>query len=392
MQISFDKTTEYILSVFEVAGFSAFVVGGSLRNFLLGLEVHDTDIATNARPDEVKRLFSGYNVIETGIKHGTVTLVVDHIPYEITTFRKEGKYSDNRRPDTVFFTDSLEEDLKRRDFTINSLAYSPKRGLVDLFGGLDDIERKTIRAVGNPKKRFGEDALRIMRGLRFSAILGFEIESETKAAVFEYYPLLKKIASERIYSELIQMLEGDWFDKVVREYFDIFRFIMPEAVLPQNDITGLKKPLFRLAALFDSEDNAKKALRRLKADKNTIYSVSLLVGSAEIPKENVGIKQFLRKYKKTATDIALFRELYHNEKGSFLRVKTIYESGECFSLEQLQIDGNDLMQLGFSGSIIGIILDNLLDRVIQGEIPNTRNKLIKTAKNEFTENLDIDIR
>ncbi|HBR32312.1 MAG TPA: hypothetical protein DD733_09545, partial [Clostridiales bacterium] len=233
MFLQLDPVTDFILASLENSGFSLYIVGGSLRNRLLGLDVHDTDFTTNATPAQVKQIFSSYTAIDTGIRHGTVTLVIDHVPYEITTMRTEGTYSDNRRPDCVFYTDSIEEDLKRRDFTVNALAYSPKSGLVDLFGGLSDLENRVLRTVGEPAERFSEDALRIMRGLRFSSVLGFEIENETKSAMFHYSHLLKNISVERIYNELISMLDGNNFDKVLRDFLPVFKLIMPEMRLPE---------------------------------------------------------------------------------------------------------------------------------------------------------------
>lgn len=381
MNLTFDSATEYILSSLEKAGFSAYVVGGSLRDLLFGMEVHDTDIATNALPEQVEEVFRGMNVIETGLKHGTVTLVINHIPYEITTFRTEGPYSDSRRPDAVYFTHSIEEDLKRRDFTINALAYSKSKGLVDLFGGENDLKNKILKAVGDPEKRFSEDALRIMRGLRFAAVLGFEIEPKTKAAILEYSYLLKKIAVERIYSELTRMLSGNGFDAVLREFFPVFQRIMPEAVIPEKDLSILPKPVFRLAALFPSAAEARTALRRLKADNNTVYKVVLLLESAPVPETKTDIKYFLSKYSVDALDIALFRELCHNEKGAYERVKAVYESGECYSLAQLAVNGSDIVNLGYSGRETGVVLTKLLDMVIQGIIKNTKEALLNAAKN-----------
>jgi tRNA nucleotidyltransferase (CCA-adding enzyme) len=381
MNISFDNTTEYILTSLENAGFSAYIVGGSLRDLLLGMEVHDTDIATNALPAQVEEVFKGMNVIETGLKHGTVTLVIDHIPYEITTFRTEGPYSDSRRPDAVYFTDTVEEDLKRRDFTINALAYSKSRGLVDLFGGEEDLKNKVLKAVGDPGKRFSEDALRIMRGLRFAAVLGFDIEDKTKAAIFEYLYLLEKIAAERIYTELIRMLGGKGFDSVLRTFFPVFQFILPEAVLPEKDLTILPEPLFRLATLFQTEADAKAALRRLKADNNTVTKVTMLIGSDPVPANTAEIKYFLCKYNSNALDIALFRELYYSEKGAYERVKKVYESGECYSLAQLAVNGYDIEKLGYSGRETGVVLGKLLDMVIRGTVKNTKEALLNAVKN-----------
>lgn len=381
MNIELDSTTEYILTSLENAGFSAYVVGGSLRDILLGIPTHDTDITTGATPTQVKQVFSSYPVIETGIQHGTVTLIINHIPYEITTMRTEGIYSDNRRPDSVFFTDSIEEDLKRRDFTVNALAYSPKSGLLDMFGGLDDLKNKKLKAVGSPVKRFSEDALRILRGLRFASVLGFEIEEQTKTAMLHCSPLLQNISVERIYSELMRMLDGNNFDTVLREFYAIFKQVMVEIELPQKDITLLPNPVFRLAALFKSETDARKCLRHLKADNDTVRRVLTLVGSSPIPSGWIEIKRFLCKYADSALDIALYREDFYDETGSLARVKQVLDSGECYSLGQLAITGSDLVALGFSRSKIGVILAELLEKVISGSLENKKETLLLAVKN-----------
>lgn len=381
MNLSFDKTTEYVLNSLEEAGFDAYVVGGSLRDLLLGMEVHDTDIATNALPAQVKEVFKGQNVIETGLKHGTVTLVVDHVPYEITTFRTEGPYSDSRRPDAVYFIDSIEEDLKRRDFTVNAIAYSKSRGLVDLFGGVADLKNKVLRAVGDPAKRFSEDALRVLRAMRFASVLGFEIEPNTKAALFAHAERLKKIAAERVYSELMRMLGGKSFDGVLREFFPVFQLIMPEVFLPEKDLSVLPDAHFRLAALFSTAADAKTALRRLKADNHTVKKVSVLLESAPVPTKDTEIKYFLSRYGSGALEISLFRELFYDEKGAYARVKAVYESGECYSLAQLAVNGSDIVNLGYTGRETGLVLNKLLDMVIQGNVKNTKEALLNAIKN-----------
>ncbi|HAN20458.1 MAG: hypothetical protein A2Y15_01910 [Clostridiales bacterium GWF2_36_10] len=381
MKIEIDNTTEFILETLENNGFSAYVVGGSLRDILLNIPTHDIDIATNATPGQVRQIFEEYTVVDTGLKHGTVTLIIDHIPYEITTFRTEGVYSDNRRPDTVFFSDFIEDDLKRRDFTVNALAYSPKSGLIDLFGGISDLENKILRAVGEPEKRFSEDALRIIRGLRFASVLSFEIEPITKSAMLEYSELLKNIAVERIYNELIRMLGGKKFDLILREFLYIFNMIIPKITLPEKDITTLTSPVFRLATLFKNAEDAGIALRSLKADSATIKQVITLLNSSPIPEDRVQIKRFLSKISLTALDIALFRQQFFGETGAYERIKDIMNSGECYSLGHLAINGIDIVNLGFSGSEVGKILKILLDMVIEGTLENTKDTLLKAVIN-----------
>lgn len=221
-----------VLDMLENAGYEAFIVGGCVRDSLMGNTPHDYDITTSALPEETERVFSGMRLIETGMKHGTVTVIADGSPVEITTYRVDGEYHDSRRPDHVSFTRSLREDIARRDFTVNGIAYSPKRGMFDYFGGAEDIRRRVIRCIGEPEKRFHEDALRILRGLRFSASLGFEIEKYTALAMLDSRELLLNISAERIFSELSGMLTGreSWHNirRVMSRFRDIFAVIIPE--------------------------------------------------------------------------------------------------------------------------------------------------------------------
>ena len=202
------KAAEKAIFMLEKAGFKAFAVGGCVRDFLLGKKPTDFDITASALPEETKAVFKNEPVIETGIKHGTVTVLMEGEPLEITTFRIDKNYSDNRHPKEVLFTRSLSEDLSRRDFTINALAFSQNTGIIDLFGGVSDLEHGIIRTVGNPDKRFGEDALRIMRALRFAAVLGFEIEEKTALSIKKNCALLKNISAERVFLELSKLLCG----------------------------------------------------------------------------------------------------------------------------------------------------------------------------------------
>lgn len=220
------------LSRLEAAGFEAYVVGGCVRDSLMGFEPHDYDITTSATPEETERVFCNERVIETGIKHGTVTILLSGTPVEITTYRVDGEYSDSRRPDSVSFTRDIREDTARRDFTMNGIAYNPQRGYVDIFAGEDDINHGIIRCIGDPDERFQEDALRIMRAMRFSASLGFEIEPKTAEAMMKNKELLKNISNERIFSELCGLLSGrrsaENIRRVLSEFREILAVIIPE--------------------------------------------------------------------------------------------------------------------------------------------------------------------
>ena len=224
--IKLPETTEYIIEKIEKNGFEAFAVGGCIRDSLLGRVPNDWDIATSAKPEDIMNIFE--NTVETGIEHGTVTVVIDKEPYEVTTYRIDGDYTDGRHPDSVEFTENIEEDLSRRDFTINAMAYNNSTGLVDVFGGRDDLENKVIRCVGDPRKRFEEDALRMMRGIRFSAQLGFSIENDTFKAIEEMSDLISAVSIERINVEFTKTLMSDTKKIMIYHESGILKNILPE--------------------------------------------------------------------------------------------------------------------------------------------------------------------
>lgn len=221
-----------ILDMLENAGYEAYIVGGCVRDSLMGIQPHDYDITTSALPEETERVFSGMKLIETGLKHGTVTVLSEGEPVEITTYRVDGEYHDSRRPDSVTFTRSLREDIARRDFTMNGIAYSPKRGMFDEFGGAEDIRRGIIRCIGEPERRFREDALRIMRGMRFSSSLGFRVEEQTAEAMLDNRGLLRNISAERVFTELSGLLTGRQsafnISRVLTEFREILAEVVPE--------------------------------------------------------------------------------------------------------------------------------------------------------------------
>ena len=386
------------ISSLEAAGFEAFAVGGYVRDCLLGKAPTDIDIATSAVPEEVKCVFKGGKVIDTGLKHGTVTLISDGTPIEITTYRVDGGYSDGRRPDSVSFTKSLKEDMARRDFTINALACGREGGVIDFFGGINDIKRGIVRCVGKPEKRFEEDALRILRALRFASVLDFSIEENTKRAAIDGKELLKRISAERIREELLKLLCGKNAAEVLTEYIEILHAVLPElsdlpditrAARTVESITPL--PILRLAAVFHllEAGKAARAIDRLRLDRKTRFSVLEIIrhGRDNFEENEVSIKNSFRnigtelffltlRLKKASDGDVKSRDKY--ERIRILAVEII-KSGRCFSLETLAVDGKDVAAvLGCPpGKRVGEALEVLLSAVIEGKAPNTRDALLE---------------
>ena len=427
----------YIIDTLTSEGFEAYCVGGCVRDLIMGLEANDFDITTSATCDEIKECFPDDKIIETGIKHGTVTLLINNTPFEVTTYRIESSYSDNRHPDEVIFTRNLKEDLSRRDFTVNSIAFNEKEGFVDLFGGIEDIEKKIIRAVGDPKKRFEEDALRILRGIRFASTLGFEIEEETKKAILESKQLIKNISAERIFTELSKMLCGKNIKNVLTEFAPVIGEIIPEI----NDMQGFDQHNFhhiydvlthtavvvestppllhlRLAALFHdvskpssfsldgdgvghfyghpskSAEIAEKRLSELRCDNKTKEAAIRLIKAHDAPIEeseriikrrfaSMGKELFFDLITLKRADTAGLAPEYAVRNAHFDRLEAIaneiLEKEDCFSLKHLAVNGRDMLGLGLRGREIGAILDSLLEAVIDGKVENDKQKLTDLA-------------
>lgn len=427
------------LAALEAAGFEAYMAGGCVRDALMGKEPQDYDITTSALPSQVKEVFCDCKVIETGIAQGTVTVLVGGMPLEITTYRIEGNYSDSRHPDEVTFTPSLQEDLARRDFTVNAMALSRTGQVMDCFGGRQDIEAGIIRCVGDPKKRFGEDALRIMRALRFAATLGFEIEHASALAAHAEKERLQNISAERIREELVKLLCGKTPRKVLTEFSDILAVIIPEIEAMKDfdqknphhiydvlehtaaaiEAVPAEKDL-RLAALFHdigkpqcfSEDeqgvghffgHAKlsramtaEIMGRLKFDNQTKAIVTTLVEfhDRQIEPTEKAVKRALSKLSpeiffkliqlKRADNAGQNPEYAYRQEGYDrleAMAQSIIEQGECFSLKNLAINGNDLASLGLApGKETGRILQELLSEVIEGRISNEESELKAAAR------------
>ncbi len=375
MKILLDRNAEYIIKMLDGNGYSAYAVGGCVRDAILGREVTDFDITTSALPDDVKSAFSSYPVIETGIKHGTVTVLIDRKPYEITTYRTEKGYSDSRHPDSVNFVDNIESDLSRRDFTVNAIAYSPEEGIVDTFDGVNDINNKTLRAVGDPVKRFSEDALRILRALRFSSVLGFSIEEKTSEAIFALADTLSLVSRERVYVELKKLLCGENAVEVITKYRSVI-----EKIIPVNgDIDSLSKLppdyRFRISALCGKD--VSDALISLCADNETKRICKLLSESTKMPEDYVSLKYYVSALgRDNALLVASYRRSLYDEDREE-NVEKLLDSNECLFLKDLAVNGKDLLNIGIKGEEIGNVLNQLLRSVIEGKVENNKESLFQ---------------
>ncbi|NLN55232.1 MAG: CCA tRNA nucleotidyltransferase [Clostridiales bacterium] len=419
------KIPENLLTVIQKLaekGFSAYLVGGCVRDFLLGKAPHDWDICTDALPEEVISCFRDYSVVPTGIAHGTVCVVINGEQYEITTFRREEGYTDSRRPDRVYFDANLIKDLSRRDFTINAIAYSPKEGIVDYFGGLSDLKAKTIDCVGNPDERFGEDALRILRAIRFASVLGFEIGKDTKESILKNAYALHKISAERKREELFAFISGENCKKLMLEYRIVFESVFPEILKDDYSFKPTIPPdvweytsavvsncsadkITRLAGLLynansfytagiDKINTAREIMNGLKFDNKTKARVLTLIAygdtsaKAEIPcilklLNEIGKDSFIKllELKKAIAEASLYGKAFKESVNHIEKVKAIandiFSRNLCYSIKQLAINGKTLIDEGFpEGEQIGKILNDCLNQIISGNLYNTKNDIL----------------
>lgn len=393
-----------IISKIASAGYEAYVVGGSVRDGLLGLTPSDWDLATSAVPEAVLQIFANFRTIPTGLKHGTVTVLTGGNAVEITTFRLDGKYTDSRHPESVAFTTELLQDLKRRDFTVNAMAYNEECGIVDPFGGQADLSKRLIRCVGTPEKRFFEDALRIMRALRFSAVLDFEIAPDTASAVKHCAPLLAEIAAERIFSELSKLLLSKNPAPFLTDYRALFGGVLglsrePDPQIWHQNAAALSKAptdlALRLAlltdGLFEKAASLSAMLDRLRCDKQT-KNAALLIASrinTPLPTDKIALKKELSVVGEESLKLILKAQTAKSgdlkAAAKILKlVDEIRQGNECYTLNRLAVNGNDLRSaLGLSGKDLGICLNSLLDAVILEECPNTSSALLELAGHIF---------
>ena len=426
-----------ILQSLNSVGFEAYLVGGCVRDLLRGVEPHDWDICTSALPEETERCFAGQRVIETGLKHGTVTVLVEGEPFEITTYRTEGPYSDSRRPDYVEFVSSLEADLARRDFTMNAIAMNLQGNLRDPYGGANDIQAGLIRCVGQPDRRFQEDGLRVMRALRFATVLGYEIEECTARAIHENRAMLDRVAAERINTELCKLLVGQNAGDVLRQYPDVFCQFWPQldplVTLEQHNpwhcwggwehtihaldaapanvtlrLTMLLHDIGKPSCKSTDEQGidhfyghpavsarmADEMLRGLKFDNRARERVVLLVErhDTQLPPRSQVIRRWLNRLGpeaffqllevKRVDSMGQAPEKVRDRLAELdeIRAKAerILAEGQCLTLRDLAVDGRDVIAAGIEpGPEVGRVLEGLLERVFNGEVSNKRETLLK---------------
>lgn len=388
MKIKLPENVNFIINKLASAGYRADAVGGAVRDLIRGESPDDYDVTTNALPEQIKEVFASSRTIDTGIKHGTVTVVLDGVCYEVTTYRVDGEYKDSRHPESVSFTDSLESDLARRDFTVNAIAYNEENGITDPFGGRDDIKNKIIRAVGDPYRRFEEDALRILRAVRFSATLGFEIEGNTAKALLDKRENLKNVSAERILVELRKLFGGNYAYSVLKCYEQLFLSVIPELkslMLPEQERLAKGDWLTRLLAVFHlGNGDFNSFAKRLKFDNhNRVKGETVLknIGGYDLDGE-IGVNKALRALGEENTEALISLEImlgYATDKSLKILAKLI-DGGAPYRLSDLAIDGSDLLSIGAKGREVGVILDSLLDSVIDRKIVNNKEKLLKKAE------------
>ena len=397
------EQTKKALRLLHESGYEAYIVGGCVRDYLLGMQPKDIDITTNAAPAQIKSVFAAFQTIDTGLKHGTVTVLIDGTPFEITTYRVDLGYSDGRHPDAVRFTRSLYEDAARRDFTMNALAYNEEEGLIDSFGGAADARARIIRCVGDPDRRFQEDALRVLRALRFASSLGLCSEPETERALFAHSALLPRISAERVAAELEKLLCGASVQPVLRRYTSVLLPCFPELSSLSQDklyqtaaICSGVRPYFplRLAALLCrlAPDAATACIERLRlSNKTKAYTAALL---AHLPDElspsRPSVRRLLGALMPPAFfDLTSLKRADCEARGdteALERIRTAEQcaeralaDGDCCSLAALAVSGADFVESGVRGAALGALLRSLLDAVIEDRVPNERAALLRLA-------------
>lgn len=402
MKMDLPPKVKYIIDKIYENNYEAYIVGGCVRDAILGFEPNDYDITTSATPKVIKDIFRDFKCIDIGIEHGTVSVVIDDDIYEITTYRIEGEYKDHRRPENVDFTSKLEEDLKRRDFTINAMAYNEKEGLIDLFGGNIDIENKIIKTVGNPYNRFNEDGLRMIRAIRFSSKLNFKIEDSTLLAIYDNAQIIKNISLERITDEFNKIILSNKPENVIYLFkTKLLNYLNISSEEDENKIVELYKKISilnkfdkvlvkRLVALDylikELNINCNSFCKELVYSKKIIKNhniILILMKEINIKELNkVKVKKILNRIDKSLFEeyLDISRVIYEDEK-NFAKIiyilKEIEENNECYTVKNLKVNGKDIMALGYENKAVGEILNYLLKEVIIKPGLNEKSLLIE---------------
>ena len=437
MKIELNNEIKTVFETLKSNGYECFMVGGCVRDFLLNKNPNDIDFTTNATPEQIKECFKNFHYFDKGIKHGTVAIKINSIEFEITTYRTDGKYIDNRRPEKVIFVSNINDDLSRRDFTINAIAYNPEIGFVDNFNGINDLNSRIIKCVNNPLTRFEEDALRILRALRFSATLDFEIEEKTKLACFESAKLLNNISKERVRDEFFKTITQPSGLKNIFEYIDIWGVAIPKLFSLKHNKNSLIDNFSRLSNLknnlifskkndlainlsllffyleninkitidnpknnfnlnhFNNSKLTKSILENLHTNKKTINEVLTIIKykNTVLETNKTYIKKLcyevknIEQVKKIISFKYLLDNIYNKESDNdndYLKIKNIILEIEkenlSFTLKDLDINGDDLKKLNIQEKQIGKILQYLLNAVLNEEIENKKNILIEYIK------------
>ena len=398
MTVLIPKYVSCLMQRLEAAGYEAYLVGGCIRDSILCREINDYDLASSAPPQTTADIFADMTVIPTGMKHGTVTVLSQGHAVEITTYRIDGVYNDCRRPQSVTFASSIEEDLSRRDFTVNAVACALNGTIADPFNGIADMNEGIIRTVGEPRKRFEEDALRILRGLRFASVLGFSIEQDTAKAILECRALLKRVSAERIAKELDGLIRADGAGQVLERFAEVFYTFIPEldrgtkenAVMRKRVSISKNSLTARLSALL-AYTPAENILRRLKYPASVIRDVSFAVSHTGILPVNedetadmlvaYGTDGLTRIIELTKSDALARDDIIMTQRAERAAAYTekILHSGRCLDLLSLNIKGGDIIALGADGKAVGTVLSMLLKEVSRGSIPNEKDVLTGKA-------------
>ena len=402
MKIYLPEKVKYIIDRIYENNYEAYIVGGCVRDSLLKLEPNDYDITTNATPDIILDIFKDFRCIETGIEHGTVSVLIDGDIYEITIYRIEGEYRDHRRPDNVDFTSDLREDLKRRDFTINSMAYNEKEGLVDLFGGQKDLDKKIIKTVGNPYDRFNEDGLRMVRAIRFSSKLDFDMEEETLLAIYDNAKIIENISLERITDEFTKIILSNKIENLI--YLFKTKLLNYLNISEENDEEKINKLYEEIKIINKMEMDITKRLvvldyfiekleikckslceeliysKKIIKDHNTILSTLKNIKMEELDK--FAVKKILNEIGRDLFQkyLDISEIIFKNAKNTVDILREIEENNECYTIKNLKVNGNDIISLGYENKEIGKVLDEILNEVMKNPSLNDRNYLMKRYK------------